>query len=115
MQCEQPILGVRPGKRNYWGPPLSRLRQQRSKRSLWSSPYDFPGPAFPCALDVYEQWLDLPQVREALNVPVNATFFNGDDGEGFVYRSTEPNLLPFYGHVIVYARNCAVCVFALTL
>ena len=38
-------------------------------------------------------------MREALHVPSASNFFDGDNGAGMVYRSTEPDLRPFYQHV----------------
>ena len=43
--------------------------------------------------------VDQPAVREALHVPSASNFFDGDNGAGMVYRSTEPDLRPFYQHV----------------
>lgn len=43
------------------------------------------------------EWLGHPDVKKmALHVDPNATMFSGDNGIGFVYKSTEKNLLPFY-------------------
>eukprot|EP00964_Phaeocystis_antarctica_P153638 scaffold121999_cov67-Phaeocystis_antarctica.AAC.3 len=49
-------------------------------------------------------WLifNQPALREALHVPATSNFFDGDNGAGMVYRSTEPDLRPFYQRVIVY-------------
>jgi len=44
-------------------------------------------------------WVDQPSVRLALHVPLHSNFFDADNGEGMVYRSTEKNLMPFYQHV----------------
>ena len=38
-------------------------------------------------------------MREALHVPATSNFFDGDNGAGMVYKSTEPDLRPFYQHV----------------
>ena len=35
-------------------------------------------------------------------MPATSNFFDGDNGAGMVYRSTEPDLRPFYQRVIVY-------------
>ena len=45
------------------------------------------------------QWVDQPLVRDALHVPATSNFFDGDNGAGMVYRSTEPDLRPFYQYV----------------
>jgi hypothetical protein len=42
------------------------------------------------------KWVNLPQVRRALNVPLNAQFHDGDNGVGFRYDLTEKDLRPFY-------------------
>ena len=32
-------------------------------------------------------------------MPATSSFFDGDNGAGMVYKSTEPDLRPFYQHV----------------
>jgi len=76
------------------------------KRSipLFESPRGPVGAAlndYPCPGNSMAIWLNRTDVRMALNVPTNSYFFSGDNGVGFVYSSTEKNLLPFYGNVIV--------------
>ena len=44
-------------------------------------------------------WVDQPSVRKALHVHADANFFDGDNGAGMVYTSTEKNLMPFYRRV----------------
>lgn len=44
-------------------------------------------------------WTNQSVVRAALHVPLDSNFFDGDNGEGMVYRSTEKNLMPFYQQV----------------
>lgn len=55
---------------------------------------------YPCgggpAMDV---WVNQSAVRKALHVPLGAHFFSFDNAQGFVYRSTEASLLPFYRHL----------------
>ena len=46
-------------------------------------------------------WVDLPEVRKALNVPIDSNWFCADNGLGFVYKVTEKNLMPFYIDVAV--------------
>ena len=41
-------------------------------------------------------WIMTPAVKAALNVRRDSTFFFGDNGDGFTYDSSEPNLLPYY-------------------
>ena len=43
--------------------------------------------------------VDQSSVREALHVPATSNFFDGDNGAGMIYQSTEPDLRPFYQHV----------------
>ncbi len=38
-------------------------------------------------------------MKKALHVLPDAHFFNGDNGDGFDYSSTEQNLMPFHAHV----------------
>jgi hypothetical protein len=42
---------------------------------------------------------------QALHVPVDSAFFNGDNAVGFPYDLTEPNLIPFYQDI---ATNTAL-------
>jgi serine carboxypeptidase-like clade 1 len=44
-------------------------------------------------------WTNVSSVRTALHVPVDSLFFNGDNGEGMVYKPSEKNLMPFYQQV----------------
>ena len=46
-------------------------------------------------------WVNLPEVRKALNVPIDSNWFCADNGLGFVYKVTEKNLMPFYMDVAV--------------
>ena len=43
-----------------------------------------------------EVWAAQPAVLAALNVPADAVFFSGDNGDGMTYTLTEHNLMPFY-------------------
>ena len=53
-----------------------------------------------CGGGVAEQvWVAQAAVREALHVPAEANFFDGDNGDGMTYVLTEPNLMPFYVEV----------------
>jgi len=45
-------------------------------------------------------WIETDAVKKALHVSVNASFFTGDNGIGFTYNQTEPNVIDFYNHVI---------------
>jgi len=44
-------------------------------------------------------WLDIPEVRTALNIQQDNSFNSGDNGGGLNYTSTELNVLPFYEYV----------------
>ena len=44
-------------------------------------------------------WVVRPEVKKALHVEQNANFFSGDNGVGFTYNLTEPNLMPYYVQV----------------
>lgn len=44
------------------------------------------------------KWAKNAAVKEALNVAPDANYFSGDNGVGFNYRSTEPDLSPLYKH-----------------
>lgn len=45
------------------------------------------------------EWLNVSDVKESLHVPADAFFFLTDNGVGFNYSVTEPNLMPFYKRV----------------
>ena len=46
--------------------------------------------------EVLEEYVRHPSVMKAFHVPPTSKFFDGDNGIGFNYTPTEPNLLPFY-------------------
>merc|ERR1712216_1064019 len=45
------------------------------------------------------KWAKHADVKQALHVSPNASYFSGDNGVGFHYKSTEKDLTPFYKHV----------------
>mmetsp|Transcript_6433 Transcript_6433/g.13509 ORF Transcript_6433/g.13509 Transcript_6433/m.13509 type:complete len:536 (-) Transcript_6433:114-1721(-) len=49
--------------------------------------------------EVLEEYVRHPLVKESFHVPPTSEFFDGDNGVGFNYTPTEPNLLPFYYEV----------------
>jgi len=51
------------------------------------------------SMALYE-WVHNAAVKKALHVTEDAFFFSGDEGAGFTYNMTEPNLLPFYKEII---------------
>ncbi len=70
------------------------------KRKRSNPTYNFPGVGYPCGGSAMTTWINLPAVRRALNVPINSFFFNADNGNDFVYVPTEPNVMPFYKHLL---------------
>jgi carboxypeptidase C (cathepsin A) len=48
---------------------------------------------------VMPHWANTPAVKKALHVSEDAHFFTGDNGVGFTYIGTEPNLAPWYKEV----------------
>jgi len=72
-----------------------------SRNKRFTPPYPpFPGPSWPCPGDALNLWLNLTTARKALNIAADAYFFDGDNGAGFNYTLTEPDLRPFYLNVI---------------
>lgn len=56
---------------------------------------------YPCGgVGAMLKWLNTSAVQSALHIPVGAKFFLTDNGVGFNYSITEPNLMPFYDRVI---------------
>jgi len=54
---------------------------------------------FPCGgSGVLSKWAKHAAVKEALHVASNANYFSGDNGVGFEYHGTEPDLAPLYEH-----------------
>lgn len=70
-------------------------KRKRSTNNIWPYP-PFPGPGFPCAGEALPLWINRTDVKEALNVPADAFWFNADDGDGFSYTPSWPSVLPFY-------------------
>ena len=44
-------------------------------------------------------WTDSPIVRTAINMPLDANFFSGDNAVGMEYDLTEKNLMPFFNYL----------------
>eukprot|EP00041_Stephanoeca_diplocostata_P019454 m.419853 g.419853 ORF g.419853 m.419853 type:complete len:463 (-) comp21310_c0_seq1:1157-2545(-) len=83
------------------GPFLRDITRPRRTWGLPASSLTIIGGAlndYACPGDVLNMWLNRSDVRSALHVPGQANFFSGDNGVGFNYTLTEPNLLPFYAH-----------------
>jgi len=49
--------------------------------------------------DAQTAWVNNTAVREALHIQADALYFNGDNGDGMNYASTEADLMPFYQRV----------------
>ena len=54
---------------------------------------------------VMNEYLDLSQVKAALNLPDSAEFFQCDNGEGFDYDITEKDLISWYKEVLSSPDN----------
>ncbi|GAB5370145.1 hypothetical protein AAMO2058_001466800 [Amorphochlora amoebiformis] len=76
--------------RSYWGPPF-RVGKTEDGGALNDYPCGGNG--------ALTKWIGTPEVKAALHVPQDAFFFSGDNGAGFDYRSSEPNLSEFYKNV----------------
>jgi len=74
-----------------------------ASRTWWSSASPNLGGAendYPCPGSALDLWINRTDVRVALGVDPDSDFFSGDNGVGFNYTLTEPNLLPFYAQVV---------------
>jgi len=81
------------GSRSYWGPPrLTSTSAAGDGKGFKAGLNDYPcgGPG------ALKKWMGHSAVKTALHVPQDAFFFSGDNGAGFVYNLTEPNLSSFY-------------------
>lgn len=93
--------------RNYFSrvPPFKQSSNDKSQqpssgsRSVRQRELSLQGALndYPCGGDqAFFDWVMTPQVKKALHVAPDATFFSGDNGVGFTYTPTEPDLMPFY-------------------
>lgn len=106
-------------QRSWWsgaprGAEPMRARSGSSKTSKTSKAASKLGGAvndYPCPGAAMSMWINRTDVRAALNVPLNKAFFNGDNGVGFNYSLTEPNLLPFYAQIITTRPDLRVLVY----
>lgn len=80
------------------GPPAIRARklgQGPSGSSSASQEWHMDGT--PCGgTDVLPYWVNASAVKKALHVADDALFFTGDNGVGFTYKGTEPDITPWY-------------------
>eukprot|EP00747_Dinoflagellata_sp_TGD_P056994 gnl/TRDRNA2_/TRDRNA2_150394_c2_seq1.p1 gnl/TRDRNA2_/TRDRNA2_150394_c2~~gnl/TRDRNA2_/TRDRNA2_150394_c2_seq1.p1 ORF type:complete len:523 (+),score=60.88 gnl/TRDRNA2_/TRDRNA2_150394_c2_seq1:49-1569(+) len=77
--------------RPFSGAPPSSRKAKYDHHSMDGSPCG--------ATAVLPKWANLTVVKRSLHVPDHAVFFDADNGNGFVYNSTEPSLVPFYREV----------------
>jgi len=107
-------------QRLWWGPPRSRasaIGRGDGSGSGGYEPHHMDGS--PCGgTSVLSAWVNRTEVKKALHVAEDAYFFNGDNGDGFVYNITEPSLVPYYRHlasetklrVLIYNGQADACV-----
>ena len=67
--------------------------------------YNFPGVGYPCPGVAYHIWINLPETRQALNVPADSYFFDADNGNGFVYN---PNVDDVRGIYMEWLKNTSI-------
>lgn len=75
-------------KRKYWGPPGSNLAAA-----------EFDG--YPCPGNAMAMWLNRSEVRAALHTVPGANYFSGDNGVGFNYTVSYPDVRPIYKKAIL--------------
>ena len=90
-----PTRGFDQTGRKYWGPPPYPSKETIANM-LGGAENEYPCGGSAAVFT----WVDTKEVKEALHVTEDAYFFSGDNGIGFTYNSTEPNLLPFYRDVV---------------
>ena len=81
-----------------------RVRARRPDELSWATSRQRYGGAlndYVCGgPQVMKRYLNHSEVKQALNLPPDAVFFQCDDGAGFNYTGNTPALMPFYRHVI---------------
>lgn len=98
------VILCKPGNLGCWGHPVADCTYEEGLGS--PTPKNLPPSSlgsvngYPCRGDALAIYLNRTDVRDAIGVPHDAFFFSGDNGAGFSYTLTEPNVLPFYLHVI---------------
>ena len=94
--------------RNYWStvPTLGRTGNSNDVLSSRTTSRTTSSRALPAVNDypcdgpqAMFAWVMTPAVKKALHVAPDANFFSGDNGVGFTYNITEPDLMPFYVQV----------------
>lgn len=81
--------------RKWWGPPQTH-NEDLIKAMVSGALNNYACGGYAASF----VWLNNDKVKKALNVAADAKFFSGDNGVGFTYNMTEPNLLPFYKEVV---------------
>jgi len=86
-------------EQSQYGPQTPRPRRSQAPRSVEPpaglEKWHMDGS--PCGgTDVLPDWVNTPAVKKALHVAANAQFFTGDNGVGFTYKGTVPDVIPWY-------------------
>lgn len=92
------LLPTSPNKDfKYYGPPIRKLSGGNSIDRV----LDVPQNGYYCGgPNAQVMWLELPIVKKALNVPVDAVFFQCDNGAGFSYWGDQQDLVSWYKEII---------------
>jgi len=78
-----------------FGPPLASRSRRLQMATEGNSDWHMDG--FPCGgTSVLPHWVNNAAVKKALHVAADANFFTGDNGVGFTYIGSEPDLTPLY-------------------
>lgn len=79
-----------------WGPPT--VKHRLPDKAVGSSQLqEWHMDGTPCGgTAVLPYWVNASAVKKALHVADNAHFFTGDNGVGFTYDGTEPDITPWY-------------------
>ena len=90
------------GQQRYYGPPIARTSAvgitPNEDQFVGGNGYACGGPG------AQALYLDLPEVKRALNLPQEATFFQCDNGQDFTYRYTERDLVSWYKQIIAEGK-----------
>merc|ERR1712216_661230 len=80
-----------------FGPPTIRQHRTRVDKVQSAPQDDHHMDGSPCGgTAVLPHWVNATAVKKALHVSADAHFFTGDNGVGFTYDGTEPDLTPWY-------------------
>jgi hypothetical protein len=79
------------------------MQQQRDRKYWSAAPVRGALNDYPCGgAGAMTKWLETKEVKAALHIPAQASFFLSDNGVGFNYSLTETNLMPFYQHLAMH-------------